>query len=260
MWKRLSFNHRNFLIEISFLRKIRYFLADFFEFLSNRKFEVLHNVIDLYSIDTIFDIGANIGQFGLEMRRVGFKGKIYSYEPVAESFSYLEKRVRKDERWTCIKLGLGSQSDELQIGISNNYGLSSSLLPILASHVEESPSSGFIGYEKIQLSTIDREISRLGVFPNKTLFKIDVQGYELEVLLGALNNIKNMAVLLIEVSLAELYEGTPTLKEILTFFEENSNHQVINIFRSFSKSNGNLLQVDILLIRSSNDSIVYPIN
>ena len=172
MRKRLSFNHRNLLIEISFLRKLRYFLVDFFEFLSNRKFKILHNVIKLYGIDTIFDIGANIGQFGLEMRRVGFKGKIYSYEPVTESFNYLEKRVRRDDRWTCIKFGLGSQSDELQIGISNNYGLSSSLLPILASHVEESPSSEFIGYEKIQLSTIDQEISRLGVFPNKTLFKI----------------------------------------------------------------------------------------
>jgi hypothetical protein len=125
----------------------------------------------------------------------------------------------------------------------------------LASHVGESPSSEFIGYETIQLSTLDTEISRFGLSKNRAFLKIDVQGYELEVLLGALDNIKNIPIILIEVSLVELYKGAPTLKEILTFFEQHSNHQVINIFRSFSNRNGNLLQVDILLTESRYDNI-----
>jgi len=248
MTRAFTFKLRNLLINVNLIRRTRYFLFDFHDFVSNRKFKILRRVIEQKGINTIVDVGANIGQFGLEMRRIGFKGQLFSYEPVTESFDFLAKKVFHDDQWECFKLGLGSRLDEVKIGVSNNFGLSSSILPILSSHVENSPTSKFGNYETIKLTTLDDEISRLGIVPNSALVKIDVQGYELEVLRGNLHKITDIAALLIEVSLIELYSSSPTLKDILEFFEEQASHQLVNIFRSFSTSNGELLQIDILLV------------
>lgn len=244
---RLTFRQRNFLVKVPLFRSIRYFIVDYSEFVSSRKFRVLKQVIERNCIENVVDVGANIGQFGLEMRRMGFQGNLYSYEPVTDSFDLLTKTASSYKRWSCFKFALGNREGQSKIGVSRNFGLSSSILRILSSHTDHSPNSEFIKHEDIQVTTLDREIARLGIPPETTLFKIDVQGFELEVLLGALANVNRMAVLLIEVSLVELYENSPTLNEILSFFEEHSSHQIINIFRSFSKQNGDLLQIDILL-------------
>ena len=38
------------------------------------------------NVSNVIDVGANVGQFGLDIRRHGFKGQIVSYEPVNETF------------------------------------------------------------------------------------------------------------------------------------------------------------------------------
>src|SRR4051794_33214847 len=59
---------------------------------------VLH-VLRRYDIDHVIDIGANVGQFGSSLRAVGYKGSIYSFEPVPEACAELEKRASRDARW-----------------------------------------------------------------------------------------------------------------------------------------------------------------
>ena len=53
-------------------------------------------LIKHHNIDVILDIGANIGQYGSEMRNLGFKGEIISFEPMKKAFSKLEKNSSKD--------------------------------------------------------------------------------------------------------------------------------------------------------------------
>ena len=42
----------------------------------------LMSVLQDYNIDTVLDVGANEGQFGAELRNLGFRGDIHSFEPV----------------------------------------------------------------------------------------------------------------------------------------------------------------------------------
>ena len=42
----------------------------------------LQDYIETLKIDTVFDIGANIGQFGLKLYANGFSGRVISYEPM----------------------------------------------------------------------------------------------------------------------------------------------------------------------------------
>jgi FkbM family methyltransferase len=38
-----------------------------------------------HKVNTIFDIGANEGQFGVLLREIGFEGKIVSFEPLSDA-------------------------------------------------------------------------------------------------------------------------------------------------------------------------------
>tara|TARA_A100001015_G_C14629876_1_gene571253 strand:+ start:394 stop:615 length:222 start_codon:yes stop_codon:yes gene_type:complete len=42
-------------------------------------------MISFHNIDTVIDVGANIGQYGQELRRNGFQGKIISIEPLHDA-------------------------------------------------------------------------------------------------------------------------------------------------------------------------------
>jgi hypothetical protein len=84
-----------------------------------------------------------------------------------------------------------------------------------ASHVE---SVAFAGKAGISSETIDAILSRRGL-PFPDFIKLDVQGYELEVLRGAAASLANAEFCLLEVSLMNLC-NEPLLTEVIAFMDE----------------------------------------
>ena len=197
------------------------------------------------NITNVLDIGANVGQFGIDLRRNGYTGQIYSFEPVSEFFSSLQKTAKSDGKWQAFQIGLGAQEGLIDINISGNDGLSSSILPMADLHITSFPSSGYIATEKIRLSTLDNELASLGLNPTSIFLKIDVQGYEAQVLLGANKSIGRIPFCYLESSLNALYDGELQFLELLNKLAE-SNHFMIEIFRGEKGTTGELLQVDVL--------------
>ena len=205
---------------------------------------IVRNLNDL-NIRSVIDVGANVGQFGLDVRRHGFDGLIVSYEPVQKSFGVLSQTIKQHQPWKAFQLGLGSEKSERSINISGNDGLSSSLLQMGSTHLENFPGSATVSQQTISISTIDKELEILGVLPQELLLKLDVQGFEAEVLKGASQSLFKIPLCYLEVSITPLYEGEITLLPILNLLSE-SGHEVIDIFRGLKTKNGQLLQVDIL--------------
>ena len=52
-------------------------------------------IINRFNIDHIIDVGANEGQFAQSMRRLGFTGRISSFEPLNDVFKELSERAEK---------------------------------------------------------------------------------------------------------------------------------------------------------------------
>jgi FkbM family methyltransferase len=196
-------------------------------------------------IVAILDVGANVGQFAIDMRRNGYKNYIYSYEPVADTFSALMQRVSKDEKWQAFNLALGETEDFRSIHVSGNSGLSSSLLTMDSVHLENFPKSSYVSSESVLLSTVDRQVDLLKLDPQSSMMKIDVQGYEFNVLQGSIKTLQDFRYCYLEVSLVKLYQGESTFFDILKRLEE-SGHKVIDLFRGVSARDGSLLQVDVL--------------
>ena len=197
------------------------------------------------NVSNVIDVGANVGQFGLDIRRHGFKGQIVSYEPVNETFGLLTQTTRRHQPWKAIQLGLGAAESERTINISGNDGLSSSLLEMGSLHLENFPDSATVSRQNISISTIDNQLVVLGLRPQEIMLKLDVQGFEAEVLKGASQSISKIPLCYLEVSITPLYEGEVLLLPILIELSKYG-HEVIDVFRGIKASNGKLLQLDIL--------------
>lgn len=209
-----------------------------------KRFATICNSMEIL---TVFDVGANVGQFSKDVRRHSFRGKIYSYEPVQETFSKLVSNFKNDSEWEGIKKGVGRMAGTLEINLSANAGLSTSFMDMGERHLIDFPDSRYIGTETVEVTTIDEQIYDLKIEPNELAVKIDVQGFELEVLWGMSNYIKDIKCVLIEASLTPLYLGEPTLSEIIAFLEKH-NHRVVDIFRGVQSRSGHLLQVDLISV------------
>lgn len=201
-------------------------------------------------ITTVFDIGANQGQFGGELRRDGYQGKIVSFEPIASAYSRLLRRSKGYRDWRVhARCAVGAQDSPITINLSKNSG-SSSILPILAEHTSAAPDSVYIGQETVQQVRFD------GVFRDyigageRFFMKIDTQGYEQQVMAGAAQALQLVQGLQLEVSFFALYERQPSYKYFLDWAEA-SGFSLWSVHDGFSNpGSGKTLQADICFFRA----------
>ena len=213
--------------------------------ISDTPFKSIARNLENFQITGVIDVGANVGQFGLDLRRHGFEGLIVSYEPVQETFGTLSQTIKQHQPWKAFQLGLGAAESERTINISGNAGLSSSILEMKSLHLENFPDSATIAKKKISISTIDKQLEVLELRPQDIMLKLDVQGFEAEVLKGASKSLSRIPLCYLEVSITPLYEGEVPFLPILIELSKHG-HEVIDVFRGIKAKNGQLLQVDIL--------------
>ncbi|MEL6142383.1 MAG: FkbM family methyltransferase [Bacteroidota bacterium] len=201
-----------------------------------------------YRITTVLDVGANTGQYAAELRQYGYKGTIHSYEPLSSAFPTLLSASKKYTNSFAHQLALGSEVGEGIINISQN-SWSSSLRELLSTHLEGAPESAYVGQEKISISTVDEEFSRLNLSDERIWLKVDTQGFEREVLAGSKNSLSQIMVVQTEISLQPLYAEGMELEEALEYFKERG-YRLIGLEPGFyNKKSGQLLQVDGIFAR-----------
>lgn len=196
-----------------------------------------------YNIDVVIDVGANIGQYGSELRNIGYKGQIISFEPTSEAFSKLEKVSSKDSFWQVHNLSLGERDGESTINISKN-SVSSSILKDLPQLTNSAPEATFVTTETITINKLDSLFSKLNLKDKNIYLKIDTQGYEKMVLDGSENSLKYIKGIQIEMSLIPSYEGSLTFEEMSNFLK-SLNFKLTTIESGhYDKNSGKLLEVD----------------
>jgi len=227
-----------------FARSVREFLSRIISGVDSPFTSIVQNLKES-NISSVLDVGANVGQFGIDIRRYGFQGQIVSYEPVSKTYGLLSHTIRRHQPWKAFQLGLGAEESERSINISGNDGLSSSLLKMGSVHLENFPGSATVSQQTISISTIDRQLEILEIRPQELLLKLDVQGFEAEVLRGASQSLSKIPLCYLEVSITPLYEGEITFLPILMELSKYG-HEVVDVFRGIKTKKGQLLQLDIL--------------
>lgn len=210
----------------------------------NSEDALLKKILDQFEIDLVIDVGANVGQYGSLLRNLGYKNQIYSFEPIGEVFSILQIKAINDDNWEAFNNGVGSKNETLFINISENF-VSSSLLPITDVSTTAKPDTKFTRQEEIAIITLDSFFKEKEIRNWENPFlKIDVQGYEKQVIDGSLTILKNISVLQIELSLVKLYEGSMLYKDVISLMEELGFYLYTIVPGFRNPQTGQLLQAD----------------
>lgn len=202
-----------------------------------------------YGIDLVFDVGANSGQFARYLRYVGYQGRIVCFEPLLAPYAQLQKLAGKDLRITCApRMAIGDMDGEIVINVAANLE-SSSVLRVLDRHLDWEPQARPVGRVTVPLQRLDTVVRGYLHDCSKPFLKIDVQGYEPQVLAGAVELLPKLAGLQLELSLAPLYEGEPGFHEMIDLVErEGFTLHDLNPCYSDSVT-GRTFQVDALFFR-----------
>jgi FkbM family methyltransferase len=205
--------------------------------------------IERLDIDLIADVGANKGQFVGWMRDRGYAARIISFEPQAEAFKACVQRWGGDPGWQGVHCALGETPGEIEMQLAAN-SVSSSILPMLQSHVTALPESHIVSSEKVKLSRLDHEVEKRLNGETRLFLKIDTQGFEMPVLRGAGALMDRVRLIEVELSLVPLYAGQALLTEVWSNIEA-MGFTPIWVEQGFSDlKEARMLQVDALFVRS----------
>jgi FkbM family methyltransferase len=176
------------------------------------------NILDEKSI--IIDVGANTGQFALEVINIVPIRTIYSFEPVNSAFLELELLSKKHQQIVPIKKAVSAKNGNSKFFVTES-DVGSSLLPPIAG-------------QKSKWLTLEREITveliRLDTFINSlpvdgktiSLLKSDAQGCDLDVILsaGKYLNPRTIKSIIVEINFATFYEGQQNYHDIFSVLTE----------------------------------------
>ena len=205
-------------------------------------FELTPLIKQISHAKTLIDVGSNKGQFSLIARKFFPNIKIHSFEPQIDILN-MQKKVLGTKNINYYNFTLGSEEKESELYITKRKDSSSVLKPILTKN------RNYITNEIKKTS-----IKRLDDLPNfknierPSVMKLDVQGYEFEVLKGAENILEYIDYVITEVSFMEVYENQTSADKLIKFLKSKSFE--IKDKCNLSKIEGKLFQEDILFFKS----------
>lgn len=197
-------------------------------------------------IRTAVDVGANQGQFAIAASDVYPHSKIYSFEPLPDVVKVFKKNTKSCENITIFQTAIGSNSGTVTINF-NNYSHASSILKIHKNQTEMIPETANYVDLVVPLNTLDNYESEMDLI-NPVVLKLDVQGFEKEVLMGAGNILKKVDYIIIESSFIPMYENELLFDDVNEYMK-SIGFRIKAPLAIFQLSNLQILQMDILYIK-----------
>jgi FkbM family methyltransferase len=203
---------------------------------------------------TILDVGANVGQYGLELRSLGYQGQIHSFEPFPPAFDSLRQvaaQSRPANAWKTHNFGLGEKEGEAQMNVSQESTLNSlrEPLPESAGVYAAIATHRAVSVKIRTLESVWRELNLSG---ERVFLKMDTQGYELPVLDGGMPVLEQISAIQLEVSLSPLYRGQPCVEEVVPFLRSRG-FLVFGVWpgQGIRGKHKEIYEVDFLFVRAS---------
>ena len=199
--------------------------------------------------DCLFDIGSNVGDFLQDYNT--FFSEIFSFEPNPELIPDLKKRFIDKKHINIFELGVGINSENLDLHVTNDKGKTLSSIKKQNKVIHEIlRNTEVIQKKKIKVISLSDFISN-NKLEDKTFFlKTDTQGNDLEVLIGLKKFISNVKFIKIEMPVINIYDIDYKYHEINEFMKKN-NFVPLHFQHLTRNKNGKLVEYDVIFERLS---------
>lgn len=157
---------------------------------------------------TVFDVGAYRGDFARMCLSLWPSVEVACFEALPHKIQELNRLATSNNKVRVFPCLLGAAS---------RANVPLHLLETASSILEEHGAATPVAL--YDMRTVDAVIAEEGLRP-PDLLKLDVQGYELEVLKGSEGALPNVQMILAEVNLLDIYKGAPLLSEIIGWLAE----------------------------------------
>jgi FkbM family methyltransferase len=199
-------------------------------------------ILAAIDFDLLLDVGANRGQFSLMGRALHPNVPVCAFEPLPAEAAIYRRLLGNQDRITLCEVALGEHVGLAELNLSARPD-SSSLLPIGELQTRFFPNTGGVGKVKVEVKPLDL-FPELWSSARRALLKLDVQGFELNVLRGAREALAHCAYVYAECSMVPLYTGQALYPEIEVFLAEHGFVPVCRHNEQWSESE--LIQADYL--------------
>lgn len=198
----------------------------------------LSQLLSTFSVDCVFDVGANEGQYATMIRKdVGYKGDLVSFEPLPRERDIILRRASNDAHWHVEDVAISEQDGTADFNVA--YGSEFSSLSTPLKSMQEEFSGSAKSRDVIQVktenlaTTVARLKSKLGF--RKPFLKLDTQGFDHRIITSAGDILNSFVGIQTELAVAPLYEhSTPYLEALrqyadlgfrpCAFFPNNYGH------------------------------------
>lgn len=202
----------------------------------------------------VIDVGAHEGSISLFLNQlVGKKGKVYSFEPNKENLQFLYKnKCYNEANMQIFETAISNKKEKSNFIYSDGYGAWGSL-----SH--HSYNTNWIDskqlIDEVQVDTLDNIFEHIN--EKISFIKIDTEGNELNVVLGARNILKNHCpIVCFEVNLTFWAYNNQSIDLLFNLFTQNNyilytlQDKKLKKFKSFDKRLCNMFAIPNYLTKT----------
>jgi FkbM family methyltransferase len=175
----------------------------------------------------VFDVGANDGETVQDFLRVFPRARLFAFEPYAGCCAILARKFGTNANVSIQNLALGAARCTTDLNLYSGNRMNS-LLPLDAAPGNVmSQNFTLTGTAKVSVEALDAFCAEHRITAIDVL-KIDTQGYDLQVLKGAVRLLETRRIkaVLLEVNFIPMYERQPSFLELHAFLSSFGYHLV----------------------------------
>lgn len=201
-------------------------------------------------IDTILDIGANVGQAAINFCTLFPTATVHSFEPIPDCFAKLKRVATAFPNLSVHNFALGNETGQIDFH-QNAYSPASSILPMSDEHIKSYPKTTESSIINVPIRRLDDCAVELNLSDSsRMLVKIDVQGYEKNVISGGARVIKQAKIVVVETSIRRFYEGDSSFRDLYHMLSEQGFDYHGSLEQLIDPKTGAILQQDAIFVNT----------
>ena len=187
-------------------------------------------------IQTIIDVGANIGQFCYKIKHHYPQSIVHSFEPVADAYQQLLNTTNSFTGVHCKQLALGNQTGKATIHLFGQNTPVASILshsPFSVDFAQQPDHTQVVDVQRLDEYCVNESVNGID------LLKIDTEGFDLEVLQGATKLLEEKAIRFIYCEWSYLGTGGPGDLNLIREFLEAYGFSLLGLYTDFFRPDMN---------------------